>query len=202
MKAEQRSVQIQPSVARRFSPTLRAALIPPWAFKHSTQLVTRTKVQAVGFKALANSVNNNDAFGYKALGNNTTGFLNTAIGVLALSNNTTGAFNVALGAVAGATATTGSDNIFIGFGINGVVGESGACYIGISLARPRLEESRSSSIIPVSSALSLPRRVSRKPLPQWTKPAKRCFHSNQLPSATRRTLIQEAHHSSGSSPRT
>jgi hypothetical protein len=85
---------------------------------------------AVGFKALANSVNNNDAFGYKALGNNTTGFLNTAIGDLALSNNTTGAFNVALGAVAGATATTGSNNIYIGFGINGVAGESGACYIG------------------------------------------------------------------------
>ena len=85
---------------------------------------------AVGFKALANSINNNDAFGYKALGNNTTGFLNTAIGDLALSNNTTGAFNVALGAVAGATATTGSNNIYIGFGINGVSGESGACYIG------------------------------------------------------------------------
>jgi hypothetical protein len=56
--------------------------------------------------------------------------LNTAIGNLALSNNTTGAFNVALGAVAGATATTGSNNIYIGFGINGVAGESGACYIG------------------------------------------------------------------------
>jgi hypothetical protein len=84
----------------------------------------------VGFKALANSINNNDAFGYKALGNNTTGFLNTAIGDLALSNNTTGAFNVALGAVAGTTATTGSNNIYIGFGINGVAGESGACYIG------------------------------------------------------------------------
>jgi Chaperone of endosialidase len=85
---------------------------------------------AVGFKALANSINNNDAFGYKALVNNTTGFLNTAIGDLALSNNTTRAFNVALGANAGVTATTGSNNIYIGFGINGVVGESGACYIG------------------------------------------------------------------------
>ena len=85
----------------------------------------------MGFKALANSTGgSNDAFGYKALGNNTTGFLNTAIGNLALSNNTTGAFNVALGSVAGATATTGSNNIYIGFGINGVAGESGACYIG------------------------------------------------------------------------
>ena len=85
---------------------------------------------AVGFRALANSINNNDAFGFKALEKNTTGFLNTAIGDLALSNNTTGAFNVALGAVAGATATTGSNNIYIGFGINGVAGENGACYIG------------------------------------------------------------------------
>jgi uncharacterized coiled-coil protein SlyX len=90
----------------------------------------KSQSTAVGFKALANSINNNDAFGYKALGNNTTGFLNTAIGDLALSNNTTGTFNVALGAVAGVTATTGSNNIYIGFGINGVAGESGACYIG------------------------------------------------------------------------
>jgi len=90
----------------------------------------KSQSTAVGFQALANSISNNDAFGYKALGNNTTGFLNTAIGDLALSNNTTGAFNVALGAVAGTTATTGSNNIYIGFGINGVVGESGACYIG------------------------------------------------------------------------
>jgi len=90
----------------------------------------KTQSTAVGFKALANSINNNDAFGYKALGNNTTGFLNTAIGVEALSNNTTGAFNVALGAVAGTTATTGSNNIYIGSGINGVAGENGACYIG------------------------------------------------------------------------
>src|SRR5262249_13984689 len=86
---------------------------------------------AMGFKALASSTSgSNDAFGYKALGNNTTGFLNTAFGDLALSNNTTGAFNVALGAVAGSTATTGSNNIYIGFGINGVAGENGACYIG------------------------------------------------------------------------
>jgi Chaperone of endosialidase len=84
----------------------------------------------VGFKALANSINNNDAFGYKALGNNTTGFLITAIGDIALFNNTTGAFNVALGAATGASATTGTNNIYIGFGVSGVVGESNACYIG------------------------------------------------------------------------
>src|SRR4029077_16862713 len=42
---KQRSVRTQPSAARRFSPTLPAAPTPRWAFKHSTQLVTRTKVR-------------------------------------------------------------------------------------------------------------------------------------------------------------
>src|SRR5262249_59597435 len=48
----------------------------------------------------------------------------------------TGAFNVALGANAGVTATTGSNNIYIGFGINGVAGESNACYIGSIFGEP------------------------------------------------------------------
>jgi len=96
----------------------------------------KSESTAVGFKALANSINNNDAFGYKALGNNTTGFLNTAIGDIALFSNTTGAFNVALGAATGASATTGTNNIYIGFGMSGVVGESNACYIGSIFGEP------------------------------------------------------------------
>ena len=91
---------------------------------------------AVGFKALANSTSNNEAFGYKALGNDTTGFLNTAIGDIALSSNTTGSFNVALGTATGASATTGSNNIYIGFGMSGVVGESNSCYIGSIFGQP------------------------------------------------------------------
>ena len=104
----------------------------------------------MGFKALANSTNNNDAFGYKALGSNTTGFLNTAIGDIALFNNTTGTFNVALGAATGASATTGSNNIYIGFGVSGVVGESNSCYIGSIFGATSAGERRSLSTHPVN----------------------------------------------------
>jgi len=85
---------------------------------------------AVGFKALAQSTESpNDAFGYKALGNNTNGVTNTAVGDVALFNNTSGSNNVALGAGAGINQTTGNGNVYIGHGMGGVSGESNACYI-------------------------------------------------------------------------
>jgi len=85
---------------------------------------------AIGFKALAQSTESpNDAFGYKALGNNTTGVTNTAVGDVALFNNTSGSNNVAVGAGAGINQTTGSGNVYIGNGMGGVPGESNACYI-------------------------------------------------------------------------
>jgi hypothetical protein len=70
----------------------------------------------------------NDAFGYKALGNNTTGFGNVAIGDLALFNNMGGDNNVALGNRAGALST-GDNNVYIGNFVQGTAGESDACYI-------------------------------------------------------------------------
>ena len=71
----------------------------------------------------------NTAVGLKALFNNTTGGSNTAEGDLALFNNTTGTGNVALGSGAGFNATTGNNNVYIGEGMQGVDGESNACYI-------------------------------------------------------------------------
>jgi hypothetical protein len=85
---------------------------------------------AVGFRALQSAtVNANDAFGYKALGSDTTGVVNTAIGHLALFNNTTGNLNVALGNLAGFNQTTGNGNVYIGQGVDGVAGESNHTYI-------------------------------------------------------------------------
>jgi uncharacterized coiled-coil protein SlyX len=72
----------------------------------------------------------NTAIGANALKANTTGSANTAFGNSALSTNTTGDNNVALGNTAGDSSTTGSRNVYIGAGVQGVVGESDACYIG------------------------------------------------------------------------
>jgi len=84
---------------------------------------------AVGFKALANStMQSNDAFGYKALGNNITGFGNVAVGDLALFNNTGGDNNVAVGNRAG-LESTGDNNVYIGNFVQGTAGESDTCYI-------------------------------------------------------------------------
>jgi len=84
---------------------------------------------AVGFKALANStMQSNDAFGYKALGSNISGFGNVAIGDVALFNNTGGDFNVALGNRAG-FQSTGDNNVYIGNFVQGTAGESDTCYI-------------------------------------------------------------------------
>jgi trimeric autotransporter adhesin len=72
---------------------------------------------------------NNTANGFGALFNNTTGTNNTTTGVDSLSNNITGGGNVALGFEAGNNQTIGSNNVYIGAGINGVAGESNACYV-------------------------------------------------------------------------
>src|SRR5215471_6411400 len=109
---------------------------------------TGTKNTANGTLALFNNVgaDDNTATGYEALLSNATGAGNTAVGFLALSGNTggsanaavgnqallattTGNGNVAFGFGAGAQQTTGSDNVYIGTGMQGVAGESDACYI-------------------------------------------------------------------------
>ncbi len=83
----------------------------------------------VGTLALNTTGSNNTAIGINALSNNTVGGGNTAIGGAALFNNSTGGGNVALGFAAGSNLTTGSHNVYIGADMNGVSGESDACYI-------------------------------------------------------------------------
>ena len=86
---------------------------------------------ATGAGALFNTSTggNNTANGTFALFHNLEGGDNTAIGIAALSSNTTGSNSVALGSGAGANATTGSNNVYIGAAMQGVAGESDACYI-------------------------------------------------------------------------
>jgi uncharacterized coiled-coil protein SlyX len=85
---------------------------------------------ATGQKALFHNLgSDNTAVGDGALSSNTTAGGNTAIGGDALASNTTGNSNVALGVAAGFHATTGSNNVYIGVGMQGVAGESNACYI-------------------------------------------------------------------------
>jgi len=86
---------------------------------------------ATGAGALFNNGTggNNTANGTFALFYNLEGGDNTAIGIAALLNNTTGSNNVALGSGAGASATTGSNNVYVGAGMQGVAGESDACYV-------------------------------------------------------------------------
>src|SRR6266545_156416 len=92
---------------------------------------TASQNTATGVGALFNNGigGNNTANGAFALFYNLQGGDNTAIGIAALSSNTTGSNNVALGQSAGASATTGSGNVYIGAGMEGVAGESDACYI-------------------------------------------------------------------------
>jgi trimeric autotransporter adhesin len=86
---------------------------------------------AVGSSALHNNGSGgaNTATGAAALAANTTGDINTAVGALALNNNTTGGQNVALGHRAGVNQTNGNGNVYIGAFVEGVAGESNACYI-------------------------------------------------------------------------
>ena len=85
----------------------------------------------LGYQALYNSTNTNDAFGYRSqyattsgyfnasfgfasLLSNTTGIANTAIGTYALQANTTASGNTALGYQAGYTNSTGGSNVYLG----------------------------------------------------------------------------------------
>ena len=70
----------------------------------------------------------NTAVGQGALQDNTTGNSNTACGGGTLVQNT-GNDNTAVGFQAGLFATTGDSNVYIGAGMQGVAGESNACYI-------------------------------------------------------------------------
>ena len=99
------------------------------ALFHNTIGMSNT---AIGRNALVVSTTGgfNTAIGDSALASDTVGTANTAIGEGALGSNTTGAGNVALGAAAGFNATTGTNNIYIGNEVEGVAGESNACYIG------------------------------------------------------------------------
>ena len=92
--------------------------------------VSGTDNTAIGGLALHSNTTGgtNTASGFHALFSNTTGAGNTANGGGALNNNTTGSGNTALGSGAGAAAT-GNSNVYIGAGMNGVAGESNACYI-------------------------------------------------------------------------
>ena len=85
---------------------------------------------AIGGLALQHNLGGaaNTASGFHALFSNTTGTGNTANGDGALNSNTVGNGNTAVGSGAGAAAT-GSSNVYIGAGMNGVAGESNACYI-------------------------------------------------------------------------
>ena len=87
---------------------------------------------ATGFAALSLNMNGccNTADGTNALFLSTGGG-NTAVGFFALSNITTGTFNVAVGENAGDHLTEGDgNNIDIGFGVEGVAGESNTVRIG------------------------------------------------------------------------
>jgi hypothetical protein len=86
---------------------------------------------ATGTSALLGNTTGGDntADGAQALLSNTEGLDNTAVGLSALGSNSTGSNNVALGSFAGIQQTTGSSNVYIGAQMEGVAGESNACYI-------------------------------------------------------------------------
>jgi Chaperone of endosialidase len=90
---------------------------------------------AVGFQALAHASGPdaalNDAFGYQALFNLTSGANNVAIGANALLNLTSGNVNLAVGSPAGINLTSGEFNIFIGSDAgSGVTAASNVICIG------------------------------------------------------------------------
>jgi trimeric autotransporter adhesin len=103
---------------------------------------------AVGFRALVNATSDgqiNDAFGYEALANATSGKFNVAIGAVSLYSVTTGHENTAVGSQAGFNITgshntvvgeqagsdiTGSWNIDIGSDVDGAAADSFVTRIG------------------------------------------------------------------------
>jgi hypothetical protein len=76
------------------------------------------------------SPDGNNAQGYAALYQNTTGAYNSAQGYFALSKLSTGNYNIAIGYQAGSNQTTGSNNIYIGNA--GTAAENGTIRIGLS----------------------------------------------------------------------
>ena len=74
----------------------------------------------------------NTANGDFALGNNIDGNHNVAVGERVLFDNTSGVGNTAIGDEAGSNQTTGSENVYIGYGVEGVAGESHTIRIGNS----------------------------------------------------------------------
>jgi trimeric autotransporter adhesin len=139
---------------------------------------------ATGFHALfSNSTGNaNTAMGEDALSSNTTGERNTAMGADALllstgnsntgigdgalQNNSTGIDNTALGTSAGFNATTGSNNVYIGVGMQGVAGESNACYIASIFG----QTSASGTTVVINSDNKLGTTTSSKRFKQEIKP--------------------------------
>jgi len=78
--------------------------------------VTGSNIEAFGYRALFNNTSgaNNVAVGSQALQANTTASNNTAVGYQALYTNQSGASNVAMGYQAGYSCTS-AENVFIGY---------------------------------------------------------------------------------------
>jgi uncharacterized coiled-coil protein SlyX len=94
---------------------------------------TGDKNVAIGFQALQSNTtagNSSNAVGYQAL-QDSNGLFNNAFGWRALANNTTGANNTAMGDGAGASNTTGSNNLLLGANVDGTIGVSNNIAIGI-----------------------------------------------------------------------
>ncbi len=134
---------------------------------------TANQNTATGAGALFNNGTggNNTANGVYALFYNLEGGDNTAIGIAALLSNTNGSNNVALGSGAGASATTGSNNVYVGAGMQGVAGESDACYIKSIFGQTSATGSRSSLTQTTSWEPPCPQSALRKRSDRWTKRA-------------------------------
>src|SRR5439155_27280253 len=132
---------------------------------------TANQNTATGAGALFNNGTggNNTANGVYALFYNLEGGDNTAIGIAALLSNTNGSNNVALGSGAGASATTGSNNVYVGAGMQGVAGESDACYIKSIFGQTSATGSRSSLTQTTSWEPPCPQSALRKRSDRWTK---------------------------------
>jgi hypothetical protein len=98
---------------------------------------------AQGYQALFQNTtgSNNSAIGQGALYSNTTGVGNNAVGLTALENMTTGERNTAVGNNAGLNLLSGNYNTYIGWGVNGVEGvdvaaENYVTRIGVTYTDP------------------------------------------------------------------
>ncbi len=132
-----------------------------------------------------------------ALVANTGGSDNTAIGFDALGANTTGNGNIGLGDFAGLGVSTANDVVCIGSpGAN----VNNSCYIGNIGTQPG-----GTQAVYVNSEGKLGAQVRRSVLNKkssaWKKPVKRCFHSDQSASATKKKSIPRGHRSLALWPR-